>query len=222
MKLFLSLVLLLASLAPLQAKPSTTRFDGEILAFEKSDATNPPPKNAILFIGSSSIRMWKTLAKDFPNHTVINRGFGGSEITDSTHFAERVIFPYEPKLIVFYAGGNDINSGKSAELVFENFKKFAAGIHAKLPKTRIAFIAVAGNPSRWKQLDRIRKMNDSVERLAQDHPLIDFINVFPHMLGADGKPMPEIFLSDKLHMNAKGYAIRTRVIGEYLKSVPEL
>src|SRR5215216_1365691 len=100
--------LLLAATAFAQSK--TNSFEKEILAFEASDKTNPPPKNAVLFIGSSSIRMWKNVAKDFPDYRVINRGFGGSQIEDSIHYADRIVFPYVPSTIVFYAGGNDINA----------------------------------------------------------------------------------------------------------------
>ncbi len=94
------------------------RWEKEISAFEQADRTSPPPKGALLFIGSSTIRLWKTLTQDFPNHTVINRGFGGSQIADSTHFAERIIFPYQPRMILLRAGGNDIHAGKSSRTRF--------------------------------------------------------------------------------------------------------
>ena len=107
---------------------------------------NHPPKGAILFIGSSSIRLWKTLARDFPEHKVINRGFGGSQIIDSVRFAERVVLPYQPKRIVFYAGGNDINAGKAPEEVCADFKAFVEKVRGALPETRIAYISIAPNP----------------------------------------------------------------------------
>ena len=99
------------------------RWEKDIAAFEASDRTNPPPKGSVLFIGSSSIRLWKSLAADFPDLKVINRGFGGSHIPDTTHFAERIIFPYEPSKIVLYAGDNDIAGGRSPEQVFADFKE---------------------------------------------------------------------------------------------------
>src|SRR5262249_31053266 len=109
------------------------KWEKEIAAFEQSDHTNPPPKGALLFIGSSTIRLWKSLAQDFPEQRVINRGFGGSEILDATHFAERIVFPCEPRMIFLRAGGNDLNAGKSPEQVFADFKAFVTRIHGKLP-----------------------------------------------------------------------------------------
>src|SRR5438093_4844855 len=113
------------------------KWEKEIAAYQQMDRTNPPPTGALLFIGSSTIRLWKTLAEDFPKHRVINRGFGGSEIVDSTHFAERVIFPYKPRMIFLRAGGNDLNAGKSPEQVFRDFKEFAAKVRSRLPGTEV-------------------------------------------------------------------------------------
>jgi len=107
-----------------QTNANISKWEGEIKAFEASDRTNPPPKQAILFVGSSSIRKWQTLAKDFPGKVVINRGFGGSEIADSTALADRIIFPYQPKMIVFYAGDNDLANGKNVEQVVADFQTF--------------------------------------------------------------------------------------------------
>src|SRR5213083_239756 len=114
------------------------RFHDEIEAFARSDRTNPPPQGAVLFIGSSSIRLWKTLAEDFPRHQVINRGFGGSQIIDSVNYAERIVLPYKPRLIVLYAGGNDLNDGKPPQQVFADYQAFVTKVHARLPDTRIA------------------------------------------------------------------------------------
>jgi lysophospholipase L1-like esterase len=205
--------------ASASAQIKTNQFEGEIRAFEASDRTNPPPKNAILFIGSSSIRMWKTVAEDFPNRRVINRGFGGSQIADSIQYAERIVLPYEPRLIVFYAGGNDINAGKSPETVFADFKTFVETVHRKLPKTRLAYISIAPNPARWSQVDRIRETNRLIENYTARDGLLSFINVFPSMLGPDGQPRPEIFLADRLHMNAQGYAIWKKIVGEHLEKI---
>lgn len=213
-------LLWLAGLSVSWAAPATnefTRWEKDIAAFEASDKTNPPPKGAILFIGSSSIRMWKSLAQDFPQHQVINRGFGGSQVADSTYFAERIALPYEPRLIVIYAGGNDINSKKTPERVFANFQAFVAKIHAKLPETRIAYISIAPNPARWAQIEQIKSANKMIEDFTKTNPKLAFINVFPAMLGEDGLPKPDIYLPDKLHMNTNGYAIWRKVVEPYLQ-----
>lgn len=195
-------------------------FEKEIQAFEASDRTNPPPKNAILFVGSSSIRMWKTLAQDFPEYRVLNRGFGGSQISNAIYFAERIVLPYRPPVIVMYSGGNDLNAGKSAETVFNDFKAFVSKVRAALPQTRIVYISVAPNPARWAQMDRIREANRLIRDYTQQESGLSFIDVHPHMLGEDGKPKPDIYLNDNLHMNANGYLIWKKVVGEHLKALP--
>ena len=194
-------------------------FEKEILAFESSDRTNPPPKHAILFVGSSSIRLWKTLAQDFPNRPVINRGFGGSQIADSILFADRIVLPYEPSTIVFYAGGNDLNAGKTPQAVFHDYKTFVALVRAKLPDTKIAYISIAGNPARWSQIERVREANRLIQAYSRTVPGLSYIDTATAMLGADGLPRPEIFVADKLHMNTNGYAIWTRVIGAHLQQL---
>ena len=127
------LLLFLPGSGGMLAQTNSAPFEAEIKAFEAGDKTNPPPKEAILFIGSSSIRLWKTMAQDFPRHKVINRGFGGSQIIDSVNYAERIVIPYHPKQIVLYAGGNDINAGKSPEQVFGDFKSFVQKVQAAVP-----------------------------------------------------------------------------------------
>lgn len=119
------------------------KWEKEVAAYEKADRESPPPKGGILFVGSSTIRLWKTLVTDFPGHKVINRGFGGTEIVDSTHFADRLIFPHEPKQIFLRAGGNDIHAGRLPKEVAADFIEFVGVVHARLPKTEIYFIALS-------------------------------------------------------------------------------
>ncbi|MBI5772145.1 MAG: hypothetical protein HZA89_00195 [Verrucomicrobia bacterium] len=196
---------------------SLLKWDREIKALLAKDKATPPPQNAILFLGSSSIKRWTNVAKDFPNHQVVNHGFGGSHIFDSLALADQLILPCAPKQIIFYAGGNDLNSGKSTERVLGDFQALVKKVHATLPQTRIAFISIAGNPKRWAQVEEVKKLNHLVEAFTKTDPRLAFINVFPAMLGADGLPLPDIFVSDQLHMNAKGYAIWTKVVAPYLK-----
>ena len=192
------------------------KWEKEIEAFEKADMEHPPEPGGIVFVGSSSIRLWKTLAQDFPGHRVLNRGFGGSEIADSVAFAERIVIPYGPRQVVMYAGGNDLNAGRSPEKVIADFKAFAGKILASLPDAEIAYISSAPNPARWAQVEKVKAVNSAIEAWMKEQPRMKFINVFPHMLGADGLPKPEIFTDDKLHMNAAGYAIWKEVVGPYL------
>ena len=192
------------------------KWEPEVAAFEKKDAESPAPTKAVLFLGSSSIRMWTGVAKDFPEHRVLNRGFGGSMISDSIALADRLVFPYQPRMIVFYAGGNDINAGKSPETVAADFQTFAEKVHAKLPETDIAFISIAPNPKRWAQVEKVKAANELIEHYCQATPHLKFINVFPHMLGPDGQPKEGIFRDDQLHMNAEGYKIWVEVVKPFL------
>lgn len=213
---FVGLALFVAGVAQAQV---TNKFEREILAFEARDETNAPPKDGVLFLGSSSIRMWKNVARDFPEYKVINRGFGGSQISDSIHYLDRIVMPYEPRVIVFYAGGNDINAGKSGESVFADFQTFVSEVRRRLPKTHIAYISVAPNPARWHQIERVRKANDLIEGYARTDSRLSFINVYSQMLGPDGTPKENIFLPDRLHMNENGYAIWKEVVGEHLRHI---
>lgn len=210
-------LLILTLLAPLAAAwAQTNRFEAEILAFEASDRTNPPPKRGVVFVGSSSIRLWKTLAADFPKHRVINRGFGGSEISDSIHYAKRVVIPYQPRMVVMYAGGNDIHNGKTPERVFADLTNFVATVRAALPRTRLAYISIAPNPARWTEVEKVRAANALISNYIRHQGNMEFINVFSHMLGADGQPRPEIYSEDRLHMNEKGYALWKEIVKRYL------
>jgi lysophospholipase L1-like esterase len=193
------------------------RFEDEISAMEAADAASPPPKGGIVFIGSSSIGLWKTLADDFPGLPVVNRGFGGSQIREATHFAPRILLPLAPRLVVVYSGGNDISAGRTPAEVETDFREFVARVHQTLPETRIAYISIAGNPARWAQVERVKDANARIQALTKTDPRLVFIDVFPHMLGPDGLPVPDIFVDDQLHMNAKGYEIWTKIVGPYLR-----
>jgi lysophospholipase L1-like esterase len=188
----------------------------EIAAFDASDRTNPPPEHPIVFVGSSSIRMWYTLASDFPGLPVVNRGFGGSQLADSVNFAHQLITRYHPRQVVIYAGGNDIHAGKPPELVYGDFVALVQRIRKQLPSTRIAYISSAPNPSRWAEVEKVKTLNALVADYCRSHK-VDFINVFPLMLGPDGKPKPDIYLPDKLHMNERGYALWKGAVGPYLR-----
>lgn len=207
---------LFALLPAVVAARGPEQWEPEIQAFEVADRTNPPPRGAILFIGSSSIRLWKTLARDFPEHTVINRGFGGSQIADSVHFAARIVIPYAPRLIVMYAGGNDIHAGKSPERVCADFWAFVQTVWRQLPETRIAYISIAPNPARWAEVQQVRAANACIQALCRTNAHLAFIDVFSHMLGPDGQPRPELFGPDRLHLNAQGYALWVQLVRPFL------
>ena len=192
------------------------RWEKEITAFEAADRTSPPPKGAVLFIGSSTIRLWKSLAEDFPEYPVINRGFGGSEIADSTHFADRIIFPYEPKQVFLRAGGNDIHAGRPPDEVAADFADFVGKVHAHLPKTEIGYIAVNPAPARWGENDKYRDLNKKIRKLALSMPQVSFVDTYDISLTPDGHTRPELFIADKLHFNADGYQLLADRVRPYL------
>ena len=198
--------------AAIAADHDSSRWEKYIARFEVTDKKKMPKPGGVLFIGSSSIRMWKTLKQDFSGFSVINRGFGGSQIADSTHFAERILHPYKPRQIVLYAGDNDVNAGKSPETVLADFQQFVKTVHAKLPEARISFIAIKPSLSRWKLSEKMVKANALVSSDCAKSKRLDYIDIWQPMLGDDGKPMPNLFLRDGLHLNAKGYALWTSLV----------
>src|SRR4051794_38413638 len=183
------------------------RWEKEISAFEQADKVNPPPKGAIVFTGSSTIRRWDTLAKDFPDHQVINRGFGGSEIVDCTHFADRIIFPYEPRMIFIRSGGNDIHAGKTAEQVFQDYKDFVARVREKLPETEIVCISLSPSIARWNEAEANKALNAMIQHFSEQTPHLKYIDVYDIVLGPDRKPRPELFVEDKLHFTPQTYKL---------------
>jgi lysophospholipase L1-like esterase len=201
-----------------QAPLDLAQWEKEIRAFEDEDRRSPPPAGAVLFVGSSSIRLWTTLRADFPGQSVLNRGFGGSQIREVTAFVPRIVLPYEPRLIVFYCGSNDIASGaRTAVEVLDDYRAFVRAVHGSLPETRILFVSIAPNPARWHLRQAFRKANALIEAYTGTDPRLGYIDVWTQMIGVNGRPRPDLFVDDRLHMNEKGYAIWERVIGEKLK-----
>ena len=193
-------------------------FADEIAAFKKQDSLAFPPKHAILFVGSSSFRKWQDVSAYFPNYTIINRGFGGSTLPDMIRYEQDIIFPYQPKQIVIYCGENDVASSDTvtAQIVFERFKKLYSDIRMVMPDVPLLFVSLKPSPSRWQMRDRMIAANKLIKKYLKKKNNAAFVSVWNDMLGADGKPMPDIFVGDNLHMNAKGYAIWQKLIEPYL------
>lgn len=184
-----------------------SQWESDIQAFEASDRTNPPPAHAVLFIGSSSIRFWKSLASDFPNYRVINRGFGGSDMDDATAFADRIVAPYKPAAIVVYAGDNDLQNGDTPEQVRDDFAAFVTKVRQGQPDVPIAFISIKPSLARVALLPSINAANKLISAWAMAQKNVAFLDVAPAMVDAQGQPKPDLFVGDGLHMNPKGYAL---------------
>jgi lysophospholipase L1-like esterase len=190
-------------------------WQSEIAVFAAIDRLAPPPVDAALFVGSSSIRLWHTLAADFPDVPTINRGFGGSEIADSVYFAEQLVAPYRPRAIVMYAGGNDLADGKSPEQVRDAFRAFVAQARRWAGEVPFAYLSIKPNLSRRRQLPLIRRANALI-RACADERGVDFLDIHAPMLGADGEADPRWFDDDGLHLNAEGYALWTGVVRDWM------
>jgi lysophospholipase L1-like esterase len=195
----------------------SAKWEKDIRAFEEADRKAPPPKGAILFIGASSTRRWTTLAEDFPEYKVINRGFGGSQTADSVYYADRIVIPYKPRVIVLQTGGNDINAGKTAAQVLADFQAFVSKVRAELPDTRIAFTSLSPSPRRWEQAEEQKKANRLVQDYVRAGRNLDYIELWDQFLGPDGKPREDLFVEDRLHNNAGGYKIRAQVVRPHLQ-----
>jgi lysophospholipase L1-like esterase len=186
---------------------SNVAWAGDMAQFAAQDAANPPPRGGIEFIGSSSIRMWESLAADFPGQPVFNRGFGGSEVRDSTWYADRIVIPYAPCKVFFYAGDNDLNSGRSPAQVRDDVVAFVNRVHRDLPKTTVEIISIKPSPSRAQLLPAVVEANGLIRKALATLPNTGYTDVYTPMLGADGQPRAALFREDMLHMTPEGYAI---------------
>ena len=194
-------------------------FYDEIQNFKKQDSINPPPQHAILFVGSSSFNLWKDVQTYFPNYTIINRGFGGSSLTDVIRYANDIIFPYHPKEIVIYCGENDLAASDtvSVQTVFDRFKTLFEIIRSKLHNEKIVYVSIKPSPSREKLMPEMEEANQLIKDFLEREKHTAFVDVYHLMLTEDYKPIPDIFRDDSLHMNAKGYAIWQKAIEPFLK-----
>lgn len=193
------------------------RWEKEIGAFEKADRANPPAKKGIVFTGSSSIRLWEDVHQDFPGKRILNRGFGDSETDAVVYFANRIVVPYKPRQVVIYVGENDLAAGKSPEKVLADFKELFFRIRKQVPKATITFISIKPSPSRKHILRQVREANALIRGFLDSEKKTGYVDVFTPMLQANGKPKPELFRADSLHMTRAGYDIWAAALRPYLK-----
>ena len=191
-------------------------FEAEILAFETADRLQPPPHGGIVFVGSSSFRLWPNLPQAFPGHVVVNRGFGGSTLPEVIRFAPRIVLPLTPTTVVIYAGDNDIKSGRMPSQVLADYRNLVRLLRRSLPDVRIVLVSIKPSPSRWALVDRMREANALLAQEVARDPRASFVDVFTPMLGADGLPRPELYVADALHMSPAGYALWRERIGPAL------
>jgi lysophospholipase L1-like esterase len=201
-----------AAFARTPATVTADRWEETLATFAAADLKNAPEPGAVLFVGSSSIRLWDGLEEQFENARVLKRGFGGSRLTDCVKHLDRLVVKYRPRLVLLYAGDNDLAEGGSPEDVLGRVQAFAEGVHGRLPETRIMFISIKPSPARRALIHKARAANGLVRAYADAHPLVDYVDVFTPMLTADGSPRAELFRKDQLHLNDEGYALWRRII----------
>ena len=190
-----------------------TRWDASFAAFDAEDKKTRPKPDGVVFVGSSSIRLWSDLQKDFESMPVVyKRGFGGSRMLDCANHLQRLVLPYKPRLVVVYAGDNDLAEGRSPDDVLASLTQFVQGVRASLPHARIAYISIKPSPSRFALMPAIREANAKIKAYIAQTENADYVDIFTPMLNASGQPRTELFQNDALHMNATGYALWTSVI----------
>lgn len=198
----------LAANAAVARPPPPQSWQREIARMLAQDASQPPPRDAVLFVGSSSIRFWApTLSTDFAGIPVIDRGFGGSTIADSTYYADRIIIPCHPRVIVMYAGDNDVAEGLTPAQVLGDFRHFVARVRQAQPDVAIVYISIKPSLARASLWPRMHAANMAISHWMDGQKHMDFVDVSALMLNADGKPNPALFRADGLHMSPAGYAI---------------
>lgn len=206
------------SVSEVEIDSSLIRFEDEILAFEQKDADSLPPKNAALFVGSSSFRRWFSMQEDLAPHPVINRGFGGSTMRELNYYMDRIVMPYSPACIFLYEGDNDIvPDSVSPSEVLEEVKIFAEKILEKMPETAIYFVGVKPSPSRKHLLAKARETNSLMENYAEEQDNFFYVDVMTPMMETEEKVRGDIFIEDSLHLNESGYQIWTKIISPILE-----
>ncbi len=220
LSLFIILILLYSCASGLKTQTpilGPERFSKEIDSFIKWDKKNSSPENAILFVGSSSIKLWNT-AISFPNLIVINRGFGGSQISDVNHFYEQIVKKYNPSKIIFYAGDNDIAAGKSADQVLEDYQIFVAKVEQDLPKTKIFYLPIKPSLNRWHLWPQMSSANEMIKHFSKNKINLFYVETTSAMLDETLRPNPDLLIEDGLHMNDRGYQIWTKILLPLIKN----
>jgi lysophospholipase L1-like esterase len=203
--------------------PDPARFELEISNFfDLPDTVRPPPAGAIVFYGSSSIRMWhRRLGPDFAPFEVVGRGFGGSTMSDAAHFVDRVVVPLKPWAVVLYEGDNDIDNGRTPGEVVRDFSRLATRLRARLPNVRLYVLSIKPSPARWTKWPAMQETNARLKALCRRGGWMKFVDVATPLLGSDGLPRPDQFEGDGLHLGWRGYETWRNVIFDVIRKDDE-
>ena len=197
--------------------PDPARFQGDFDEFAKLDKKYPAKPGGVLFLGSSTIRLWD-LQQWFPELKARNRGFGGSHISDSVKMYDKVLKPFQPGTVVFYAGDNDIAAEKTPEQVSEDFSELLAKIRADFPECKVIYLSIKPSAKRWALWDEMQDANARIKATLDKDAHGLFVDMSDLMLGPDGKPIPHLLASDGLHLNVNGYEVWSKRVAEVLNT----
>jgi lysophospholipase L1-like esterase len=215
----------LAGSVPLIAAESATslaeRFEARVRAYEEADKASPPPKEAILLAGDSQFFRWKTLHEDLPGFTIVNRGIDSFQTSDVVAYAERLVLPHAPRIIVVHSGGNDVNNGKDATRILADFKAFVAKVRAKYPDTRIGFSSITPSPGRWAQAERRREANRVIKAYTESERGLFFVDLWDALLTREGQPREDLWVEDRVHPNHAGYLIRAKLMQPFFEAAKQ-
>ena len=193
------------------------RWRESLDAFAALDRERAPAPGGVVFVGSSSIRLWNDLEREFAAVAVVKRGFGGSRLADCARYVARLVLPYKPRLVVVDAGENDLAEGATPEQVLASYADLVGQIHAALPETRIVYLSIKPSPLRETLMPLAIQTNEAIEGWSKGDPRLEFIDIYTRMLDAGGRPRAELFQADRLHLNAAGYAIWKEAIASHLR-----
>ena len=207
---------LMANGAQAQSPELAAKFERQVLEYESADRATRPPQHAILFAGDSQFYRWKTIHEDLPDFTLINRGIDSFQFRDLIHYADRLVLPYEPRLIVLHVGGNDVHNGKSPERVLADFRARVAKIRARYPRVRIVFSSITPGPARWDEAPQRVATNKVLRDYIATQPDLGFIDLWSAMLTRDGKPREDLWVEDRVHPNHAGYLLRVELTKPFL------
>lgn len=196
--------------------PDPERFASQFEDWAEYEARNSVPTGSILFVGSSSIRFWDT-AEYFPEVQLINRGFGGSHISDVVYWAEDAVTKHRPSVIVHYAGDNDISAGKNYRQVFEDFAEFVDLAMTDNPSVQVVFLSIKPSLTRWDDWPMMQAANAYVKIFTEGRANLHYVDVGSAMLNDVGEPIPELFIDDGLHMTPAGYELWTEILTPVLE-----
>lgn len=201
------------------AAQSPVRFEPEIRAFERADSIEKPAQGQILLYGSSTMRLWATFKTDLAGYAVVNRGFGGSQMSDAIHYFDRAVLPLAPSWIMLYEGDNDLSNGqKTPEQVFQDYRAFMQLVQQKLPNTKVAIYTLRPSLAREHLMPQQRRLNGLFKKYCRKHrKTAYFIDVYDLLLTPEGRPNGDYLVEDKLHLNAKGYAVWAKATRDFLK-----